>query len=510
MSESPQASAAYRDLLERLAPIEELGSIASLLQWDQQVTMPPGGAEGRGAQLATLHGIIHARVTDPELDRMVRRLEADGPALASDEAATLREARRGIDQATRVPAELVEELSRATSRARHVWVEARRNDDFAQFAPELERVLELRRREADALGWQEHPYDALHDQYEPGSTTARVERVFTPLRERLTALLSEISQAREVLDDEPLRRHFDPVLQERFVRQVAADLGYDFERGRLDAAVHPFAQAIGLGDVRITTRYDERFLSMALFGAIHETGHALYEQGIRDEDRGTPLGHPVSLAVHESQSRLWENLVGRGRPFWEGRYAALQATFPEALGDVPLDTFLRAVNRVAPSLIRVEADEVTYDLHVLLRFELEKALVEGSLRVRDLPEAWNEKCRAYLGITPPDHATGCLQDIHWSIGHVGYFPTYTLGNMTGVQLWNAAHAALPDLDDHLRAGSFAPLLGWLRENVHVLGSRLLPDDLLRRVTGAPLDAEPYLTYLEDKYARLYGLERVAT
>ena len=496
---------ALRDLLARWRTIEDLNGAGALLSWDRQTMMPPGGAEARGHQLATLAGLVHAHLTDPELRAQLDRSESAGFPRGSDENAAVREIRHEVDHASRVPAELVEELTRTKNRAQQVLVRARRTNDFAAFAPELEKVLELRRREADALGWADHPYDALHDRFERGSTKARVDAVFGPLRDRLTDLSRRIRATGRDPGNDGLLGDFPPDAQEAFARDVVGDFGYDFECGRLDPTVHPFAQAIGHGDVRITTRYAPDALAMALFGTMHEAGHALYEQGIPEADRRTPLGHAASLAVHESQSRLWENLVGRSHAFWEGRFPALKRAFPGAFDDVPLDAFVAQINRVHPSLIRVEADEVTYGLHVILRYELEVALLEGTLAVRDLPEAWNAKMQDLLGITPPDDARGCLQDVHWSIGAVGYFPTYALGTIMSVQLWRAAERVLPSLHDDVRSGRFAPLLGWLRENVHAQGTRLAPDDLLLRATGAPLSAEPFLDYLEIKYGALYGL-----
>lgn len=495
---------AYGRLLKEARAIFDLAQAAALLVWDQQTKMPPGGGELRGQQLATLSSVIHGRLTSEAMGSALDEL-AGRAGLDDEQSAQVRQARREYDLAVKVPADLVEALSEQTSRAQGVWAEARENDDFGRFAPELEKVLDLRRRQADHLGWDAHPYDALHDQYEPGSTRAKVQAVFEPLKTAVERLLAAIGERGRDVDDGVLRRTYDEALQEQFGREVVADFGYDFRRGRLDRAVHPFAQGMGRDDVRITTRYRKDYLSTALFGTMHEAGHAMYEQGIAERYHRTPLGSSISLGVHESQSRLWENLVGRSHAFWEGRFPRLVELFPEQLEDVSLDSFVRAVNRVAPSLIRVEADEVTYNLHVMIRFELEVALLEGSLPVAELPDAWNAKYAESLGITPPDDARGCLQDVHWSIGLIGYFPTYTLGNLMSVQLFEAADAAIGGLEDKVRNGEFAPLLAWLRENVHEPGSRWLPGELLERATGQRLDAGPYLRYLERKYGRLYEL-----
>jgi carboxypeptidase Taq len=491
-------------LAERAAEIDDLQNAAALLSWDRQTMMPDGGHEARSQQLATLAGLIHARLSDPALAELVERLADHDPPTGSDEAALVREARRAVRQATAVPSELVRALSLATSEAHQVWVRAREEDDPDAFLGSLAEVVRLKREEADALGWREHRYDALHDVYEPGSSKARLDALFAPLRPRLRELLERVREAAPTVDEAPLRAEVDPSAQEAFVRALVADLGYDFGRGRLDPTVHPFCMPVGAGDVRITTRYDRRYLPMALFGTVHEAGHAMYEQGIRDEDRRTPLGHHASLGVHESQSRLWENHVARSRPFWEGRYPALREAFPGAFDEVPLEAFLTAVQRVAPSFIRVEADEVTYPLHVLLRYDLEVALIEGSLAPDDVPAAWNAHMVELLGIEPPDARQGFLQDVHWSMGAFGYFPTYALGSMMSAQLWEAAQRALPSLEDDLRAGRFAPLRGWLREQVHVHGARYEPDELLRRATGAPLRSDAYLAHLRARVDALTG------
>lgn len=488
----PTVSPAARALVERAAELVDLQHAAALLSWDQHTMMPPGGHEGRGRQLAALAAIAHERVSDPAFEDAIEALAAENPASGSDGAALLRLARRERRRATAVPVELVKAIALATSDAQRVWVGARERADAAAFAGPLAEVVRLRREEADALGWQDHRYDALHDLYEPGSTKARVDAVLGPLRAPVQELLA---RAAEVPQEPLVHPPLATAAQEAFVRAVVADFGYDFERGRLDPTVHPFCQTVGPGDVRITTRYDPDHLTNALFGTMHEAGHALYEQGFRRDDQGTLLASHASLGVHESQSRLWENHVGRGRPFWQGRYGALREAFPGAFDELSLDRFLRAVNRVAPSFIRVEADEVSYPLHVLMRYDLEVALLDGDLAPRDLPGAWNEAMRELLGVVPPDDAQGCLQDVHWSLGMFGYFPTYALGSMMSAQLWEAIGRDLPSLDEDLAAGRFAPLLGWLRERVHAPGARLEPDELLERATGAPLAADAYLRHL---------------
>lgn len=483
----------------------DLAAAADLLSWDQDTYMPPGAAQGRGEQMATLHALRHARLTDPAYVDLLSELEASGLAREGVEHAMVREARHAADRALRLPRRLVEEMARRTSSARVAWSRARAEKRFETFAPELAAVLELKREEADAVGQGGRRYDALLDEYEPGATVASLQAVFEPLKVEQVALLQAIRESGVQHADAPLRGDYPEDGQRRVCERVAASLGYDFEHGRLDVTAHPFAIAIGGDDVRITTRYDSRFLNTALFGTMHEAGHAMYEQGIAREHHRGPLAKGASLGFHESQSRLWENLVGRSLPYWEGAYPALQEAFPAQLGHVPLSEFYAALNRVESSLIRVEADEVSYNMHILVRFDLELALLEGGLDVADLPGAWNELYERYLGITPPSDDLGCLQDIHWSVGLVGYFPTYALGNLISAQLFAAAKAALPDLEESVRAGDFAPLLGWLRVSVHRHGARYRPHELLVRATGSALDASHYLAYLRRKYSALYGL-----
>lgn len=491
-------------LKAHLAVTSDIGQTMALLSWDQHTKMPPQGAEGRAQQMATLSGLIHERVTDERVGRWLGELEPTGFADGSDEAALLREVRRGYEQATKLPADFVEELTKAASISQQVWAEARQNNDFAAFQPSLEKMVELARQQADYLGYDDHPYDALHDQYEPGSTVAEVRKTFAALRDATVPLVKDIVDGRDI-SDAPVHQMFDEGKQEQLGVEAVKAFGYDFESGRLDRTVHPFATGIGPGDVRITTRYESDFLNPALFGTMHEAGHGMYEQGLPAEHARSPLGESVSLGIHESQSRLWENLVGRSHGFWQHYYPRAQELFPERLGMVSLDRFYAAVNKVEPSLIRVEADEVTYNLHIMIRFELELAMLEGSLKVADIPDAWNAKYEEYLGITPPTDALGCLQDVHWSMGGIGYFPTYTLGNIMSVQLFEAAKKAHPEIDSEISQGKFDTLLSWLRENVYQHGSKYLPQDLLERATGSRLDAKPYINYLNTKFRQLYGL-----
>jgi carboxypeptidase Taq len=484
-----------------------LDSCASLLGWEEQTMMPPGGVEHRANQMALLAGLVHERRTDPRVDELLASVESS--SLAADPLApptvNVRELRRDFDRATRLPRELVEELAKTTSTAQHVWTDARRRSDFAAFRPWLERIVELKTRQADAYGYRHVRYDALLDEYEPGTTTAEISRLFDELKPKLVSLVGAIVGAVRQPDGAIVRRDFPVERQRVFGESAAAAIGFDFHRGRLDTTTHPFCSGIGPGDCRITTRFHPNFFNDAFFSILHEVGHGLYEQGLDPQHFGTPMGQAVSLGVHESQSRMWENLVGRSHAFWRHFFPRAQQVFPAALREVSLDAFHFAVNRVERSLIRVDADEATYNLHVLIRFELEQALLSGDLPVGDLPAAWNEKYRSYLGITPPDDARGCLQDIHWSAGLFGYFPTYTLGNAYAAQLFSHAQRELGDLSEPFARGDFSGLLGWLRRKVHREGRRYPPPDLVATITGQPPSPDPLVKTLNEKFAALYGL-----
>ena len=517
MSDRATATAGAAGTLERarrkLATVSDLHGVLSLLQWDQQTQMPEAAAVGRSEQIATVSRLAHDRATDPELGRLLGEAAAelsvepgagrDGEDETEDQAlvrVSLREHRR----ATRLPGDLVEDLARATSLAEPAWAAARRDADWGRFAPHLERILDLSRRVADAYGYEEHPLDALIDIHEPGMTRARLAETFAELRTSLVPLVAAVGEQRDGRDA-PLHGHFDEAAQESFGREVIARFGYDFSAGRQDRAVHPFCTSLGPRDVRITTRFDPTFLPMALFSTLHEAGHALYEQNVSGEYARTPLGAGASIGVHESQSRLWENLVGRSRPFWRSFYPRLRQTFPESLGAVGEDEFYRAINFAAPTPIRVEADELTYNLHVLLRFELEAEMLTGELPVAALPAAWNERTEAMLGLVPGDDAEGVLQDVHWASGAFGYFPTYTVGNVLAAQLYDAAVAARPEIPVEMEAGEFVALREWLSENVWRHGARFDPDVLVTRATGRPMEVAPYLSYLRRKFGELYRL-----
>lgn len=488
-------------LRERFALLADLGSAESLLMWDRQTYMPPAAADSRGHQSAALEGVVHEKLTDPRVGEWLARLEQ--AELSGDDEALVSLCRRAFDQSCKLPPHFVEKYAEARSHAQQAWLDARARNDYDVFEPALRRLVDMLRERAELLGYEQHPYDALHDEYEVGSTAARVRDLFEQVKEPLVALLGRIERAGRSGRDELLTRDYDPARQNEFALEAVALMGFDLEGGRLDTTVHPFCQGVGRGDVRITTRYLRNFLSAGIFAALHEAGHGVYEQGLPAQWSRGPLGEAVSLGVHESQSRLWENLIGRSLPYWRGAFPRLRQLFPEALSKVGVDKFYRAVNAVKPSLIRVEADEVTYNLHIIARFELELGLLDGSLDTRELREAWAEKYRELLGIEVPDDIHGCLQDVHWSHGLVGYFPTYSLGNLMSVQIFEAMSRSVGGADELIERGEFGPILEWLRENIYRFGSRYRPDELLRRATGSGLDAAPYLRYLERKFTPLY-------
>lgn len=498
----PATNPAAADLLARWAEIEDLGAASSLLGWDQETHMPPAGAEGRGRVLGTLAGIAHQRLCAPELLDAIDRSEE-----SADDDVTVgqaREARRLVQRARRVPEDLTRALAEATSRALGVWRAAREADDFAVFADDLERVLHLTRERAAALADGGNHYDALLDEYETGATAARLDELFAGLRADLVPLLRAVATSGVSVDESAARGTFPVDAQRGLGLEVTAAMGFDFDAGRLDASAHPFCSSLNDRDVRLTWRWDETDFRPALLGMMHEAGHGLYEQGLPQQWRRTPLGSAVSLGVHESQSRLWENLVGRSLPFWRWALPRFGAAFP-AHPQTTAEAVWRSLNVVAPSLIRVEADEVTYNLHVLARFELEKALVGGDLAVDDLPGAWADTYAELLGIRPQTAAEGVLQDIHWSMGAFGYFPTYTIGNLVAAQLFEAATAELGDLDAAFEAGEFGGLLDWLRRNVHSEGRRRLPDELVDHATGRPLSSAPFVARVRSICEQQYGI-----
>ena len=502
---SPEAMLA--ELKTRFREIGDLYSAGSVLHWDQATYMPPGGAEARGRQIAMLAQLAHERLVAPAMGRLVEALAPYGESLPhdSDAAGIIRTARREYEKAIKVPADYVARASAHSSASYQAWTQARPANDFAVMVPYLQKTLDLSREYSGFFVPYAHIADPHIDNADEGMTTAAIRNLFGKLKRGLLPLLDAICAQPEA-DDSCLRRDFPQPEQLEFAKLAASRLGYDFKRGRLDLTRHPFCTTFSEGDVRITTRVNGSDLSDALFSTVHEAGHAMYEQGVDAALAATPAGHGVSAGVHESQSRLWENIVARGRGFWENFYPALQRSFPDQLSGVSLDAFHRAINKVARSLIRTDADEVSYNLHIMLRFDLELKLLEGKLAVEDLSEAWRAAMQADLGVTPPDDRDGCLQDVHWYSGAIGgAFQSYTIGNILAAQFFAAALKAHPDIPAGIARGEFAMLHGWLRDNIYRHGAKFPPNALIKRATGAPLNMQPYLGYLREKYGALYRL-----
>ena len=489
-----------RTLRERLAEISDIQRSVGVLFWDQRVTMPPLGTPARANAVATLGKILHDRFVDDEIGSLLEALRPLEESLEhdSDDASLVRVTRRDWEKERRVPSELRTELLRAGSEGHLAWVEARKNDDFASFLPVLERNFDLKRRYIECFEWDDSPYTPLLDDYEPFMTTTEVAEVFDAVK----PVLSELVREAPPVDATFLEESYPADLQREFGERVLATVGFTDGAWRLDTTAHPFCISFSTNDVRLTTRYDAVGLH-SLWSSLHEAGHGLYAHGVSPSLERTPLAGAPSLGLNESQSRTWENLVGRSRPFWTHWFEPLQATFPEQLGGVELDEFVAAVNRAEPGLIRVDADETTYSLHIILRFDLERQLIEETLAPKDLPEAWNAGMKELLGVDVPDDARGVLQDVHWSSGGIGYFPTYALGNVISLQIWAAVREAIPDLDAQLEAGELGTLSAWLRDNLYSLGRKLTPKETIERITGSPtIDPEPYLAYLREKMAAL--------
>jgi carboxypeptidase Taq len=503
----PTHPSTFDRLCDHTREVALLKSTQALLEWDERTKLPKAGGEYRAEQVSHLAGLIHRQQTEPAIGEYLAEL-LESPLAAdrhSETGTTIFNLKRDYDQKTKLPQALVEELARTAVLGQQIWADARKANDFARFQSILEKTIELKKQEAAALGYDDVPYDALLDEFEPGAKTAEVRQVLSELREQLVPLVSAIVESGRRPNLDVLRRRCALDAQEKFGLSVAAAIGYDLDAGRLDVTHHPFCTTCGPRDVRLTTRYYEDFFPSALFSTMHEAGHGIYEQGLRADQFGLPTGDAVSLGVHESQSRMWENLVGRSQAFWEHFYPQVKQSFPATFDDVPLEDFFFAINDVRPSLIRVEADEATYNLHVMVRFELEQALLLDELRVADLPAAWHEKYRKYLGIQSPTDADGVLQDVHWSAGLIGYFPTYSLGNLYAAQLFEKAQQDLGDLPAMFRRGEFMPLREWLRTNVHEAGRRYAPAELVRRVTGDSISHAPLMRHLYGKFGPLYGI-----
>src|SRR5438309_2174287 len=501
---------AMKRLRAILAEVTDIQRAGAVLDWDQETYMPPGGIQNRADQASTLSEVAHRRFTSDEVGLLIEEAETavSNEPFDSDDASIVRVTRRDYELDRKLPPELVAEIAHAGSAARPHWQRARKEAKFEIFAPYLQRAVELNQRMAEALGYEKRPYDALLNRTEPGLTTDQLEAIFEELRTAIVPLVAGLRGRAGAVDDSVLRPGLDTANHLKYALATGAKLGYDLGRGRQDISTHPFSIAFGPGDVRITTRVNRDFFNECLFGSIHEAGHGMYFQGIgRNIDR-TPLWDGASPGVHESQSRLWENLVGRSLPFWHHFFPSLRETFPEPLRGVEAEAFYHAVNKSYPSFIRVEADEVTYNLHVLLRFELENDMLEGKLKVNDVPEAWNELFKSYFGLDVPNDREGALQDIHWSFIGFAEFPGYTLGNIIGAQFMEKIRAEMPNLDSQIGQGEFGPLLHWLQENVYQHGRKFTPNELVERVTGQPISPKPWIAYVRKKFGALYDLEPV--
>lgn len=471
--------------------------------------MPAKGVDPRAKLIGSLSVLTHDKWLALNEKKALTGLSGWAKSHpTTKEACVIRETARTYERERKLPVAFVQELSALSSKAQHIWAEARAQSNFALFLPSLKRLVELKRKEAEYIGYKDSPYDALLDGFEPGLTSQQLSVTFSELRDFLKPFLRQLQSKTKDLPDKSLVHGTFPIEQQAaFNRALVKEIGFDFEAGRLDTSTHPFTTNFHPHDVRITTRYSEDDALYALGSTIHEMGHALYEQGLSVKDYGTPLGEALSLSIHESQSRFWENTIGKSRAFWQHFYPKLQKQFPKPFARVPLETFYRLINRVEPSLIRTDSDEVSYNLHIILRYEIERGLIEGTLKAKDLPDIWNAKIKEYLGIKVPNDRLGVLQDVHWSIGAIGYFPTYALGNLYAAQFRQAAKRDLPTLEANLRTGSFSGLREWLRTNIHLHGKRYSADTLVRRITGEPLRAKYFIQYLQEKYADVYKLPK---
>lgn len=502
----------YLELKARLATIHDLSKVSALLSWDQSVMMPPGGAAARAEQMATMGRMAHELFTAPEVGRLLDELRPFEASLPydSDEASLIRVTRADYEKAVNVPASLRGEMTRVASLARNAWADARANKDFARFLPYLQQTLDLKKRYIDCFPPAAEPYDILLDDFERGMPTADVRGLFSSLKAAIVPLTARVANRADAVDDRVLYGDFPVDRQRAFCLSVLRRFGFSDAQWRLDPTAHPFASNTCITDIRLTTRYYPDFIAPSVFGSMHECGHGLYEQGVSLSLERTPLARGASLGLHESQSRLWENIVGRSREAWRCFLPELQAAFPQ-MADVDLETFYRAINKVQPGFIRVEADELTYSLHVILRFELEQEMLAGTVRLEDLPEIWNARMKAYLGVDVPDDAQGVLQDVHWSLGYVGYFPTYVIGSVVSAQIWEKARAAMPGLPAQFAHGEFTALREWLREHLHQHGRKFTPRETLKKVVGTDrIDVGPYVQYLTTKFSEIYALAPART
>lgn len=490
----------YKEITQKAADVNYASAV---LGWDQEVYMPPKGFEARGRQLATLATIAHEMLTSNDYGNLLDELSGRGD-MSDEQQQNIRLSREDYLKNKKLTASFVTKLTEQTSKSYSTWIEARRKNDYSIYAPELQKMIALKREQAELYGYEAHPYDSLLDEYERGATVAMLDPVFNDVKGKLTPLLKSIMESSQV-DDSFLNKHYDKGAQWDFSIDVLKAMGYDFEAGRQDISEHPFTTSFAAHDVRVTTRVDENDFASLLWSSIHEGGHALYEQGLPAEQYGLPLGEAASLSVHESQSRLWENCIGRGRYFWSHFYLVLKERFPEQLKEVGLDAFYKGINKVQPSLVRTEADELTYHFHVMIRYEIEKGLISGSLSPIELADKWNNMYREYLGVNPPDDKSGVLQDVHWAHGSFGYFPTYSLGSFYAAQYYVQAQKDIEGLEEQLANGETSEMLYWLRKNIHQYGRRYRSDELCRKVSGKGLDFNDFMQYAYDKYEGIYNI-----
>jgi carboxypeptidase Taq len=495
-------SPAVERLVLRYQEMQAISSAIGLMNWDRQVLMPPGGSEARTAHVGRLTRMHHELLVSDETRRLLEAAEKEAEA-GTDHAATVRVFRRDLDTETKLPLAHVEKKAKISSEAYEVWKQAKSTSNFSLLAPYYEQLFDLAREKAELLGYTDHIYDPLIDLFEEGTKQADAARMFEEIKKPIVDLVRSIKEAGRPVDDSILSGDWDKPRLRQFAEETAAQIGFDFERGRLDVAPNAFCGGSTSRDVRMTTRASDHIKGI-VSSSLHEMGHGLYEQGSPEEWDRTPIAGGISLAVHESQSRLWENIVGRSRGFWSYFLPRLQAAFPGRL-PVDLDAFYPMINKVEPSFVRVGADELTYNLHILVRFELECEILTGRLAIRDLPEAWNAKYTDYLGITPANDGEGCLQDVHWSRGMVGYFPTYAMGNLIGGQIWAVLTREVGDTESIMASGDFEPILSWLRERIYSQGKRYRPSDLVTRLTGRPMEPADWLAYAQAKYRGIYGL-----
>lgn len=494
----------YHKYLKINKKAADVGAAVSLMHWDKEIYLPEDAAEFRSQQIATLTGIRHEIITSDEFGALVEDLSNSKEDLSDEQQKNVSLTQTDLKKMNKYSKEFVERMSLTVSKVFHAWMKAREASDFGIFQEPLKEMIDLKREETEILGYEDHPYDALMDDYEPGAKTKDIEHLFSDVRNHLVDFVKEIAKRPQV-DDSFLKKHFDKDKQWDFGLDLLKQMGYDFKAGRQDLSTHPFTTEFSMKDVRVTTRIDENNFCNMTWSCIHEGGHALYEQGLKPENYGIPAGSSISLGIHESQSRLWENNVGRSLNYWKGNYPKLQNAFGENLNGVDLGAFYKAINKVEPSLIRTESDELTYHFHIMIRFEIEKALIEGSIDVKDIPEVWNAKYKSYLNVEVPNDAKGCLQDIHWSHGSLGYFPTYSIGSFYACQFFDQAKKDIPNLEEQIAQGKMSELLNWLRINIHQHGRLFGADEICKKVTGEELNFKSFVSYAKEKYGTIYGL-----